>query len=410
MDAAAREADSVSAFAESLRRWLSEHAPQGSLALSPQEQVEVGRQLQAELHRAGYAGITWPEDVGGRGRGPAEQQAFNELAAEFRLPLDAFVIGSGTCGPTIADLGTQQQKQRYLPAILRGEDIWCQLFSEPEAGSDLASLRTKAVRDGDDWVISGHKVWTSNAQFADRGALLARTDPDVVKHAGITMFIIDMRAAGVSVRPLKDMTGRAPFNEVRLDGVRLGQDAVLGEVGGGWRATQTMLSHERATIGSGRPARVSGLAYESLTGLVRSTGTVLGESQRSALAELYAHERALALTNERFRHEAAAGIGSSTRGSAAKLAGALLQRRAVEVAGQLLGSAVAAWEPEDAAMEQLALGICAAPASSLAGGTNEIQRNIIGERLLGLPREPQADRGLPFRASLTPTAREGAGL
>jgi alkylation response protein AidB-like acyl-CoA dehydrogenase len=392
-----RSVDTGQDYRGRVRAWLTAHAPGPLTGLTPEEWLRRAKEFQAALYDAGFAGITWPEEVGGQGLGTAEQQVFSEEAVEFDLPTHPFAIGLGMCGPTLVDLGTPEQKRRYLPKLLRGEEIWCQLFSEPGAGSDVASLQTRAVRDGDGWVVTGQKVWTTGAQWSDFGALLARTDPDRPKHAGITMFIVDMRAPGVTVRPLRDMSGNAPFNEVYFDDVRVPADAVIGRLGQGWQAAVVMLGHERVSIGASRPARGSALTYDALLGLARREGVTGVPAQRERLAELYAHERALDLFNARMRQETAAGHPPGARGSVAKLAGALQLRRAIAVAGELAGANAVAWGPEDRPGDDLALGINSAPASSIAGGTNEVQRNIIGERILGLPKEPQVGRDVPFR-------------
>ncbi|GAA5173021.1 acyl-CoA dehydrogenase [Pseudonocardia eucalypti] len=390
------------------RTWLQAHAPRPADGLSGEEYLRRAREFQAALFAGGYAGITWPKDAGGQGLSTAYQQIFGEESAEYELPTDPFMIGMGMCGPTLVDLGSAEQKQRYLPKLLSGEEIWCQLFSEPGAGSDVASLQTKAVRDGDGWVLNGQKVWTTNAQFADFGALLARTDPERSKHAGITMFVVDMHAPGVTVRPLRDMSGRAPFNEVYFDDVRIPADAVIGELNRGWQAAVTMLSHERVSIGASRRSRNSPLEFGALVELARRNGTDRDQGVREALAEQYAHERALELFNVRMRQETAAGNPPGARGSVAKLAGALLLRRAIETAGQAAGAGAVAWDPEDHATSELVRGINSVPASNIAGGTNEIQRGIIGERILGLPKEPQVDRDMPFRELKVGTQRTPA--
>jgi alkylation response protein AidB-like acyl-CoA dehydrogenase len=393
-------------FRSSVRAWLRAHAPAPAAGLPPEEQLRRAREFQAALCDAGYAGITWPKEVGGQGLTTAEQQVFSEEAVEYDLPTYPFTIGMGMCGPTLVDLGTPEQKRRYLPRLLRGEEIWCQLFSEPGAGSDVASLQTRAVLDGDHWVVTGQKVWTTNAQFADFGALLARTDPDRPKHAGLTMFIVDMHAPGVTVRPLKDMSERAPFNEVYFDDVRIPVENVIGDVGRGWHAAVTMLGHERVSIGATRRPRSNPLEFASLVELARRAGVAQVPAQRERLAQLYAHERALELLNARMRQETAAGHPPGARGSVAKLAGALLLRRAIAVAGELAGAAAVAWDPDDARAAGLALAVNSAPSSGIAGGTNEIQRNIIGERILGLPKEPQVDRDTPFRELKVGTQRK----
>jgi alkylation response protein AidB-like acyl-CoA dehydrogenase len=389
----------LSTYREELRAWLRAHAP----APSPTVDLAAAQRFQAALFDAGYAGITWPKDVGGQGLGPEYQQVFSDEAAEYELPVTPFTIGLGMCGPTVNDLGTAEQRTRYLPKLLRGEEVWCQLFSEPGAGSDVASLQTRAVRDDADgtWVVDGQKVWTTGAQFSDYGALLARTDPDRPKHSGLTMFVIDMHAPGVTVRPLKDMSGRAPFNEIMFDGVRLPADAVIGEVNAGWSAAVTMLGHERVTIGSRRTAKTNPLDFEAVHALARDLG-VDGE-HRALLAELYARERVLELFNVRVRQETAAGNPPGARGSVGKLAGAMLSRFAVEVVGEVAGPAAAGWEDERG--DAIALGITASPSSGIAGGTNEIQRGIIGDRILSLPKEPSVDRGVPFRELKVGTQR-----
>jgi alkylation response protein AidB-like acyl-CoA dehydrogenase len=392
-------------YRSSVRAWLRDHAPEPAEGLDADALLRRAREFQAALYRAGYAGITWPKDVGGQGLSTAEAQIFSDEAAEYELPSGPFVIGMGMCGPTLVDLGTPEQKSRYLPKLLSGEEIWCQLFSEPGAGSDVASLQAKAVRTDDGWVLNGQKVWTTNAQWADYGAVVARTAADRPKHAGITMFIVDLHAPGVTVRPLRDMTGRAPFNEVYFDDVHLTADSVIGEVNQGWAAAVTMLGHERVSIGASRRPRSNPLEYASLVELARAAGVAGEPGARARLADLYAHERALELFNVRMRQETAAGNPPGARGSVAKLAGAMLQRRAIEVAGDLAGADAAAWEPDDPRGPELALGINSSPSASIAGGTNEIQRGIIGERILGLPKEPQVDRDVPFRELKVGTQR-----
>ncbi len=372
---------------ETVRAWLAEHVPPPRPDASEAEMLAGARAFQTALHDAGLAGITWPREYGGQGLGQAEQQVFAEEAAAHDLPVAPFIIGMGMCGPTLVDLGTPEQKQRYLRPLLRGEEIWCQLFSEPGAGSDVAGLSTRAVADAEGWLLTGQKVWTSNAQWADFGAVLARTDPGSHRHAGLTMFVIDMHQPGVTVRPLVDMTGNAPFNEVYLDDARVGPDAVIGEVGQGWAAAVTMLGHERVSISGLRQRRSAGLTYAALAASARSRGSVADPVVRAALADLYVQERVVELFNARMRQETAAGRPPGARGSVGKLAAALLLRRAVDVAGEVAGADAVGWTDEVG--DDLARGIVSAPASSIAGGTNEIQRSIIGERVLGLPREPR---------------------
>ena len=396
-------------FRARARAWLADNAPRrsdGDDAEDTGDQAGVAAQkaFQARLYDAGFVGITWPKEYGGQGLTGAEQAAFGEEARPYALPVGVFFIGIGMPGPTILECGSEEQKKRYLPPMLRGEEIWCQLFSEPGAGSDVASLQSTAVRDGDTWVLNGQKVWTSGAQYSDFGAVIARTDPAVPKHNGITMFIVDMHAPGVTVRPLKVATGAAPFNEVFFDQVRLPADAVIGEVNDGWHAAVVMLRNERVAIGTMAAPRTSPLSYHSLSGLAARLGTADGGLDRR-LAELYARERSVQLFGQQLREEAMAGRDPGPRGSVAKLAGAELGIFASLVAADVLGPAAAGSDRDD--VRAVLNAMIAAPGGSIAGGTNEIQRNIIGERVLGLPKDPGVDRSTPFNQLRVGTLRKG---
>ena len=389
----------VAEFRIRARAWLEANAPRRASAGDADGEpgaagIAEQKAFQAKLYDAGFAGITWPREYGGQGLTNAEQIAFSQEARDFALPVSAFIIGLGMPGPTILELGTEEQKKRYLPKLLRGAEIWCQLFSEPAAGSDVASLITTAARDGDEWVLNGQKVWTSGAQYSDFGAVIARTDPTVPKHAGITMFIVDMHSPGVTVRPLKVATGAAPFNEVFFDQVRLPADSVIGEVNKGWAAAVVMLRNERVAIGTLSAPRMSPLAYDSLSRVAARLGRGTDPGLSRRLAELYARERAVRLFAQLLREEAMAGSDPGPRGSVAKLAGAELGMFAAEVAGQVLGPAAVGFESDD--VRAVVTAIIAVPGGSIAGGTNEIQRNIIGERVLGLPKDPGVDRNTPF--------------
>jgi alkylation response protein AidB-like acyl-CoA dehydrogenase len=392
--------EALSDFRNRARAWLGANAPRRSddeaTGVGRRWDLDSARAFQAKLHDAGLAGIAWPTAYGGQGMTPAEQRAFDEEARDFDLPGEFFSIGMGMCGPTILDLGTEEQKVRYIRPLLRGEEVWCQLFSEPGAGSDVASLQTRAVKDGDAWLVSGQKVWTSVARYADFGALIARTDPDRPKHDGITMFVVDMHAPGVTVRPLRDMTGGATFNEVFFDGVQVPDRNVVGDVNGGWAASIRMLMHERVSIGgSTRPRR--GATFSSLSELARSRGMDGDPVVRQRLAELYVRERAVHLFGTRLAQEARLGRNPGSRGSVGKLAGAELARFSAGIAAELLVGDAIAWDSTDREAARWAAALLAAPAAAIAGGSNEVQRNVIGERVLGLPKEPQVDRDVPFR-------------
>lgn len=397
-------------FRARARAWLAENAPRraagdddeaetrGSAALAEQ------KAFQARLYDAGFAGITWPAAYGGQGLTSAEQIAWSQEARDYDLPNGVFFIGLSMPGNTLVELGTEEQKKRYLPKMLRGEEIWCQLFSEPGAGSDVASLQTSAVRDGDGWVLNGQKVWTSGAQYSDYGAILARTDPSKPKHRGISMFIVNMHDPGVTVRPLKVATGHSPFNEVFFDSVRIPGNALIGEENRGWDAAVVMLRHERIAIGTMGSSRRDPLAYDSMRDLAAGLGRSSDQGVRRELAELYARGRAVALFAQVLREETQAGRPPGPRGSVAKLAGSDLGRFAGGVAADVLGDQIAGFDaPEYAA---LTMAIVAAPGNAIAGGTSEIQRNIIGERVLGLAKDPGVDRSTPFNQLRVGTQRQ----
>jgi alkylation response protein AidB-like acyl-CoA dehydrogenase len=395
-------------FRARARAWLAANAPRRGSddddGESGQSTIADQRAFQAKLYDAGFAGITWPTLYGGQGLTGAEQIIWSQEARDYDLPNGAFFIGISMPGNTLVEIGSEEQKKRYLPPMLRGEEIWCQLFSEPGAGSDVASLQTSAVRDGDEWVLSGQKVWTSGAQFSDYGAILARTDASKPKHNGISMFIVDMHAPGVTVRPLKVATGHSPFNEVFFDNVRIPADALIGEENKGWDAAVVMLRHERIAIGTMGSSRTSPLAFDSLRDLAAGLGRTSDQGVRRDLAELYARSKAVQLFALLLREESQAGRLPGARGSVAKLAGSELGRFAGNVAADVLGDQLAAFDED--AMAAVTISIIAAPGSAIAGGTSEIQRNIIGERVLGLAKDPGVDRATPFNQLRVGTQRQ----
>jgi alkylation response protein AidB-like acyl-CoA dehydrogenase len=399
-------------FRARARAWLAANAPHRGSGDDEAEAEARGqaamlaeqKAFQAKLHEAGFAGITWPKEYGGQGLTGAEQIAWSQESRDYDLPTGAFFIGLSMPGNTLVELGTEEQKKRYLPKMLSGAEIWCQLFSEPGAGSDVASLQTSAVRDGDGWVLTGQKVWTSGAQYSDYGAILARTDPARPKHHGISMFIVDMHAPGVTVRPLKVATGHSPFNEVFFDNVRLAADALIGEENKGWDAAVVMLRHERIAIGTMGGSRTSPLAFDSLRDLAAGLGRTSDQGVRRDLAELYARGRAMQLFALLLREEAQAGRLPGARGSVAKLAGSELGRFAGNVAADVLGDQLAGFDTDE--LQAVTTSIIAAPGSAIAGGTSEIQRNIIGERVLGLAKDPGVDRATPFNQLRVGTQRQ----
>ncbi|MEU1953450.1 acyl-CoA dehydrogenase family protein [Nocardia rhamnosiphila] len=380
-------------FRASVRAWLEANAPAPDEFPEPRtaEYVRFSQEFLGRVHRAGYSGISWPIAYGGRGLGLPEEKAFWAEAAKFTLPLGLFGIGLGMCGPTILQLGTQQQRERYIAPMLRGEEIWCQMFSEPAAGSDVASLRMRAERDGDHFVLTGQKVWTTGAHYCDFGILLARTDRDVAKHRGLTMFIADMSAPGVVVRPLRDMTGAEHFNEVFFDEVRIPVEAVVGEIDGGWAAAHALLVHERLAVsaGLGMEGESQGpLSYAGIVSRAREAGLLDDPLVVDELVNLHLRSRAAEVVDAKLAQEMDCGIDPGSRGSIGKLLKARLQSDAADLVVRLFGAAGLDVEVERAVLGSRQL--------SIGGGTNEIQLSIIGERVLGLPREPRIDLNTPF--------------
>jgi alkylation response protein AidB-like acyl-CoA dehydrogenase len=386
-----RDSPAEAAFRAQARAFLDAHAParMGDYWSDDASQADVfaqHRAWQRVLADHGWAAITWPRAFGGRGAGPIEQIVWNEELARRGVAGSLFVVGIGMAGPTLIAHGSDAQKARYLAPMLRADEIWCQLFSEPGAGSDLAALATRALRDGDDWIVTGQKTWSSGAHQADFGILLARTDPRAPKHAGITYFLLDMRSPGISVRPLREMTGESHFNEVFLDGVRVPDAARLGPVGGGWACAQTTLLNERMAMGG-----VEGmLSFDALREFVLRRPERVDDVLRDELARLYARLRTLQLLNARVVTKLGRGEMPAAEASVMKLAIARLMTQAADVALRAAGPEALLrrgyWQNQ----------FLFAPAWHIAGGTDEIQKTLAAERVLGLPREPRPDRDVPF--------------
>jgi alkylation response protein AidB-like acyl-CoA dehydrogenase len=383
-------------FRGAARTWLEANAiPKGSPEdfsaghfagdVDPAEYIKRCRWWQGQLHEAGWAGISWPTSFGGRGGKSIEEAIFAEEQARWGVSTGAFVVALGMVAPTLWQHATPEQQQRWLAPMLRGDEVWCQLFSEPEAGSDLASLRTRATRDGDVFVVDGQKVWTSNAQHSEWGILIARTDPDAGKHDGITCFVVDMSSPGIDIRPLRQLNGEAHFNEVFLDGVRVPVDQVIGEVGGGWKVAVTTLSNERVAIAGGSgatdPDRLRALAVE--------LGLGGDPIFRQRFADIHIRNELLRYLKLRTRTAMSKGVRPGPEASAMKLS----YSRYVKALGDLALAMQGPWgqldHPDARVLGVFQQKFLNAVQSSIGGGTDEIQRNIIGERVLGLPREPR---------------------
>jgi alkylation response protein AidB-like acyl-CoA dehydrogenase len=337
---------------------------------------------------AGYGWLTGPIEYGGRGLSREYQRAFDRVGGDYRTPsMSLFGIGLGMVAPTILAHAIEEVKQAYLQPMHRGDIVGCQLFSEPGAGSDLASLQTRAVRDGDEWVVNGQKVWTSGAHLSDIGEIICRTDPDAPKHRGLTGFVVDMHAPGVEVRPLRQMTGGASFNEVFFTDVRIPDSHRLGDVNGGWTVALTTLMNERAAIGSGGGGGVGLPTTTRLIETARAMGKAGDPLVRQQLADVIVHERVARYTNLRAMAKVAAGGLPGPEMSIAKLSLTNNMVRVAEVVAAILGPELVAdsgaWGTY--AWSQYVLGV---PGLRIAGGSDEVMHNIIGERVLGLPKEP----------------------
>jgi acyl-CoA dehydrogenase len=358
------------------------------------EHFERCRAWQRTLYDGGFAGIPWPAEYGGRGAPIAHALIFAEEQEAFDATSGFLAASIDLVFPALLHHGSEAQRQRYLRPLLRGDEAWCQLFSEPEAGSDLAALRTRAERDGDDFVVTGQKLWTSSAQFCDFGILLARTDPDVPKHRGITFFIVDMRSPGIDVRPLPTSTGSRHFNEVFFSSVRVPASQVVGAVDGGWRVARETLAHESASIGSS--AHGTG-DVAALVRLANQRGLGGDARVRQDVARAFVRERLLALMRERLQGALRAGRVPDLDGSVLKVFWAESRVEKDETALRLLGcEGLLAGDdaPEGGFWQEQVLDRYT---GTIGGGTLEVHRNGIGERVLGLPREPRSDLDVPFR-------------
>ncbi|MFZ9383731.1 MAG: acyl-CoA dehydrogenase family protein [Ilumatobacteraceae bacterium] len=386
------------AFRAEARAWLSQHARLKSEGAGELGEHDLGahiqkcRDWQRVLFDNGWAGITWPKKYGGRGASAIQSAIFAEEMSDFDVSNGAFAVSIGMVGPTLIAHGTPEQQERHLAPILRGDEVWCQLFSEPGSGSDLASLGTRAVRDGDEWVVNGQKVWTSFGQFADFAILLARTDTNAAKHAGITYFVLDMKTPGLEVRPITQITGVQHFNEVFLTDVRIPHTNVLGDVDGGWKVAQTTLSNERSHIGSGG----GGWNVQQLVAIARQRGIADDSRVRQGLAQAHIRAENLRYLGFRMRTAMSQMRMPGPEMLTLKLAYANHWRLTADLAAEIVGPGCTLWGDDAPHDNQWGQHLLSQFAIRIGGGTDEIQRNIIAERGLGLPREPQPDKDRPW--------------
>jgi alkylation response protein AidB-like acyl-CoA dehydrogenase len=396
-------------FRAEARDWIAANAPHhlapylerssiGRVDLGPHDVLDASKAWRRKKYDAGWACLNWPKAYGGRDVSPIQRVIWQQEEGVYGWLNAPFGLGEGMCAPTIMVHANERTKARLLRPLGRGDEIWCQLFSEPGAGSDLAGLRTRAVRDGEDWIVDGQKVWTSGAHLSDYAILLTRTDPSVPKHKGLTMFYVAMRSPGIDVRPIKQMNGRSGFNEVFLSGVRVPDSQRLGEVGEGWRVALTTLMNERLTIGGGTPtgfAPVFELLKKTQTG---GAPALADGALRAKVATWYWRSAGLKYTAARLTSALSRGEEPGPEASIGKLvAGVLIQEiamGALDVLG-LAGAVVSAEADTPAARVQDML--LRSPGTRIEGGTDEIMRNIIAERVLGLPADIRVDKNLPFK-------------
>jgi len=396
------------AFRTEARAWIAANAPRqyedelkkaalGRIQLKSGNILEVAKAWQKKKAEAGWAVPHWPKDYGGRGATPIERVIWQQEEGVFGKLGALFIIGHGMCGPTMMAYAAEDQKRRYLPPLASGENIWCQLFSEPAGGSDVAGLRTRAEKDGDDWVINGQKIWTSGAHYSDYGILITRTDPNVAKHKGLTMFFLDMKSPGVDIKPIKQANGQSEFNEVYFTDVRIPDAQRLGAVGDGWNVSLTTLMNERMAIGAGMATGVPEL-FEFCSNLMLEDGLAIDDrAVRSKLANWAVKASGLKYTSFRAISALSKGERPGPENSIGKLvAGSMLQDVAT-YALDLQGAAGVLTGPEDAeAAGKFQAMLLRSPATRVEGGTDEILRNIIAERVLGLPGDIRVDKDVPF--------------
>jgi alkylation response protein AidB-like acyl-CoA dehydrogenase len=365
-------------FRDELRAWLEENHP-GDEPSGDESGFEFRKKWQLKLHEAGYAGLSWPKEYGGRGATLIEQAIFGEETARAKAPSPANVLGLVMGGPVVIAHGSDEQKERYLEPILSGEEIWCQGFSEPDAGSDLAALKTRAVKSNGEWVVTGQKVWTTLAHTAKWCMLVARTDQDAPKHQGLTYFLMDMEQDAVQVRPLRQITGEAEFNELFIEEARIPDENVVGGVGNGWTVAITTLMHERAGLGAASAILVK-IALGQLMELARERGLDDDPQIRQRIAQLYTEAEALRLTAWRGLTQIMKTGIPGPEGSLPKWQWSDTNQKLTELAVEIQGEEGVDRESD------WTYRFLRARANSIEGGTTEILRNIIAERVLGLPK------------------------
>jgi alkylation response protein AidB-like acyl-CoA dehydrogenase len=394
---------SEAAFRAEAREWLADNAPpaDGSRALDRRVDSERGlekaKEWQAKKAHAGYARIHFPAEYGGRGLSPIYTVIFDEEEAAYPVPKNYFGIGLGMCAPVMMHYGTEEQKRRYVPPLIRAEEVWCQLFSEPSAGSDLAGLRCRAKRDGDEWVINGQKLWTSGAHYSDWGILVVRHDPTLPKHKGLTFFFVDMKSPGIECRPIKQISGSSDFNEVYFESVRIPDSQRLGEVGEGWQVSITTLMNERVETGGNIKPDALELLDFARTLEIDGRPALENQAIRDRIADWYVDSEGIRLVGARSLTALSRGMTPGAENSISKVVTASKTQEVSSFAMDLLEQAGILSSPQQTWADALFQGgFFYAPGMRIAGGADEILRNIIAERVLSLPGDVRVDRGKPF--------------
>jgi alkylation response protein AidB-like acyl-CoA dehydrogenase len=345
---------------------------------------------------AGLAGVPFAEEFGGGGLTLEHEKVWREVKGNYRMMDSEFIISHGMCLPMLNEYGSDEQKTAYMADMISGKTMWCQMFSEPGAGSDVASLQSKCELDGDEWILNGQKVWTTLAHKSQYGIVVARTDPEQVKHAGLSMFILDMAAPGVEIRPIHQIDGGSHFNEVFFSDVRIPKDHLLGEYNAGWKLATAMLMYERVAIGGAGSGKINQPTYKLLKSAAEDSGKLQDPVVRDQLMKIYAMETTKSMVAMRTNAEQKAGKTPGPGGSLGKLFGSNIAWKMREIALEIAGMSSIAWDPSDASGAEHQRIVLNSFQSSIAGGTDEIQRNIIGDRVLGLPRDISVDKGVPF--------------
>jgi alkylation response protein AidB-like acyl-CoA dehydrogenase len=388
-------------FRAEIREWLSNNAtPKGAgeVVGTLDKSYELAKIWYKKVADAGYACLTWPQEYGGAGLSQIESVIWSQEVAGYDEPDGYFVIGQGNCGPALMALASEEEKRRLLPRMASAEDVWCQLFSEPGAGSDVAGLRTRAEQtEGGSWRLNGQKIWTSQAQHSQYGVVLCRTDPTVSKYRGLTMFYIDMEQPGVEVRPIVQMDGGQHFNEVYFNDAEVPDAWRLGDIGGGWSAALTVLMNERLAISGVQPNGFPEFLDFCLNTVLDDGPVIEDPILRDRLADWYCKDAGLRNANSRMLTAVAKGGIPGAEASLGKLVGAVMNQEIANFTMQLLGQSAAVCDDELAAKRgHFQKAVLFSPGIRLAGGTDEVMRNIIAEQVLGLPQEPRADKGIPF--------------